>query len=148
MVLNPIVKGANKNAMSWLYFIGVLLFVVLIAVVMIKVYKGLQTGATALGNEVADQTTALQTGVDATRIKYIRSTAESLWSKSTTNIGVAYIYTHNDFVNAINSMTSTKEVALLSEYFKEQGGKTLKSAFDSFIPSEKDRLHDGYYDSL
>lgn len=130
------VKG-NKTIMLTL---GIIVIVVIIAIVW-KVYKGFKAGSNALGETIADATIAAQTGVNVNRVSFIRGVANLLWDKGVTNYWVTVNYDEQLFIDNINKMTGTKEVALLDSLFRDKAGYTLGYVIaNSFSDGEKAKL--------
>lgn len=140
-------KGGNNNV-NTVIAIALLIFIVLI---IVRIYKSMQGATKVIGQQIGDQTISIQTGVPAARIAYIRGVAQGLWDKAVTNYWVGYDYDENQFIAAINNMSTTVEVGLLNDFFKSvnKQGNDLKYVIgNSFDNNDIKRLKPTFYTYL
>lgn len=150
-------KNDAKNSPVLRYTMYGLYLVIIVAIiiVLIKVFKGIQSASNVAGDILTNSEIAQKTGITADRVVYIRTTAQSLWDKSSNStlwrlIGVKD-YTPDDFVVAINSMQTDPEVRLLNQLYMEAGGDSLKmviSWYHGFYDSYIARLNAANYATI
>jgi hypothetical protein len=150
-MVNSIVNGADKKGMGWLYFAMYLAIIIVVIIVIAKVYKAFMSGANAVGNAAADAARSGTTGISLARLTHIRTAAEALWNNGT---GGHHWFTpsqYNEemFIETINKMANTAELAALCDYYQEYAKESLKYSVDeSFTDSDKAKLKATYYSSL
>ncbi len=119
-------KAGKNNTM--LTGIVSLAITVCIIILLVKIYKAMAAGTNAVGQQIGNQTIAVQTGVPAARISYLRDVAVQA------NKGVYRIWGINkiswvfddDVVAACNLVNSAAEAALVSRFYKENTGDSLR----------------------
>ena len=122
--------------------------VVAIVIVLYQVYKSLKTGSKAIGQSLGDQALAVQVGIDAARVNYIRTKATELWDNGVTNYIITRDYDEDMFINVINQMNTGAEYALLDQFFAEyhKDGWTVSQVVQaSFNTDEKNRIRRDIY---
>lgn len=149
-MLKDITKGIKGN--KTLYAIVSVVVVIIIAYVIWHIYKAIKTGSQALGQTLGTEAVSIQTGIPVARVGYIRSEASRLWDDGYTSYlwGSVETIDQDMFISVINAMTSTKEVALLDEFFKERGGKRIKDILAKvwWTDDVKNKINSNYYNVL
>jgi len=153
MAIPKIEAGANKKAMSWLYFIIYAIIILIIFVVIVKVYNSTKDGANAIGDTVAKQAIAAQTGVSVIRQEVCDQVAADIRD------GISVIvFTHSVFsmdidavADAINRLQNVEEAKLTAKAFKQKNGFLISSFKNqSFIAvtSLKDKVDTAIFNAL
>ncbi len=149
---NVIVQGANKKALSWLYFAIIIVVIIIVIVIAVSVFNASKNSAKSLGNLAADTTKAADTGISLARIQQIRNAAETMWTKGVAGYGQFWRpvnYDEEMFIQKINSMTSILEVQLLCQYYNEVAKESLAASLDaSFDEGNIAALKTGYYSTI
>ena len=143
-VLRPLV---GKKGVAQVQSILTIILVIAVCIVLFKIYKAAKSGSKLIGEQVGDNIISLQSGIPAARIQWIRAKAYDLWDKGCTGWFLTFNYDEDMFISVINSMTSTKELSYLNDFFKQNHSKglDLKGVItDSFSSNDKARLTNGY----
>ena len=134
--------AANNPALRYTMYGIYLVIIVAIIIVMVKVFKGLQSASNVAGDILTNAEMAAKTGVPVDRVTYIRTTAQNLWDKSSHStiwsIVGAKDYTPENFVVAINNMQSDVEVRMLNQMYVQAGGDPLNTVIS---------WYNGFWDS-
>ncbi len=142
-------KGSkNNNPIVGVFTIAITICIIIL---ILKIYKSMASGTRVVGQQLGDQVISVQTGIAAARLAFIRSKAQDLWDNGTTNWGFTYDYNEEQFIQAINVMTSTKELSFLNDCFKgiHKKGLSIKNVLvEAFDNNDKARLKPGYYEYL
>ncbi len=101
---------------------------VCIIIIVVKIYKAMQVGTKAIGGQLGNQIISVQTGIPAARIDFLKDVAKQA------NKGVYRIWGLNkitwvideDVVNACNQAVNVAEAALVSQFYKQDTGDSLR----------------------
>ena len=125
--------GVGKKNNTGIYAIINIVCVIVIVALVVKIYKAMKAGTQTVGNDIGNQVISAQTGVQAARVALLRQLAIDL----NTPIGF-YWFTNTimfvkdaEFVAILNKVVSANEAVLLSQFYKESKGISLKSIIES-----------------
>ena len=117
-------KKGNEN-LNTIVSIAILVFIILI---IVRIYKAMQSGSKAVGSQIGNQVISVQTGIPAARIDFLKDVAIQansgvyrLWGTNT----VVWIV-DDEVVQACNMVVSPAEAALLSQFYKQNTGSSLR----------------------
>lgn len=150
---NVIVAGANKKGLSYLYLTLYIIIIIVVIIIIAKVYKGIKDGADAVGDTIAKQAIAQQTGVSVIRQEVCESIATEIRD------GISVIWgTHSVFsmdidvvADAVNRIQSPEEAKITSKYFKQKNGFLISSFKNkTFVSSTslKERVDSSIFNAL
>ncbi len=141
-------QGANKALGKNAWILNAFL-IVLVIIVAVKIFKSLKLGAQSIGDTLGNEALSMQTGIATVRVASIRATAKNLWDNAVTRNWYVLLlvrdYDEDKFIDAINGMGNTKEVAMLDEFYKENAGETLGDVISkAFDNTDRTRLQTEY----
>jgi hypothetical protein len=131
--MKDITTIAGDKATAKIYALLNIAIVVIIIVVLVKIYKSFKAGSASIGNHMGNQVISVQTGVQAARVGAIRQIAQDV-EKAITRYWITnkIMYVLDaPFVNAINKVYSAQEAQLLSQFYRENTGDSLKDILES-----------------
>ncbi len=153
VIKNPIVDGANKKAVSWMYFVIYAIIIIIVVVIIVKIYNAVKDGANAVGDTIAKQAIAQQTGVSVVRQEVCEQVAVDIrdgltvipFANSVFNMDIDAV------ADAMNRLQSVEEAKITSKYFKQKNGFLISSFKNkTFISSTqlKDRVDSSIFNAL
>lgn len=135
-----------KNSPVYGYVKWAIIIIVVIAIIIVitKVYKAVKAGTNVIGKEIGDQILSQQTSIPVPRIKICREAATQCESAITRVpfIGTKIWVTDDTIVDALNSLVSSQEATLTSQFFKEISGDSLKDVVEGgfFVETNRKRI--------
>ena len=152
MALSDSLKSLEKDKLTFT-IISILIVFIIIAVIY-KVYSVVKTGSELAAQQLGEAIVAKQTGVQVTRQDACHQIANACenavgWMPKWIPLvgGDFYSISGDAIVQALNQCTSDDETGLVSLYFRNDTGVTLKAVVDSWH-SGIDKTQLQYYSSI
>jgi hypothetical protein len=127
--------SATSTVKSNINYILTIIGVVIIIIIIYNIYKAAKTGSNIIGQGIGNQILSQQTGVHPTRINYLRQLATDLWDNAVSRPWYAAFlvrdYDEQKFIDALNSCMDGREAKLLSQFYKQASGESLRQAVNS-----------------
>lgn len=135
------------SAMHTVFIVALILLIVFVAT---KIYKAVKAGGKAIGEELGDIAISTQTGVPKARITVCRDIAAAADRAISRVIFTNYIFwvTDDTLVAACNRVVSAQEASLVSTFFKELHGESLKDIIEGSYMVEASRIKITYRNSF
>jgi hypothetical protein len=126
------VVGAGQTAVGkvndTLQIILTIAIVVVIGIIIWNIVKGLKAGGKLVGDAIGGAITAQQTGIPVARQNFIRSLVADIESNVTRVplTGWKVWVSDTGVIEALNKLVTGLEAKLLSEYYKQETGESLR----------------------
>ena len=128
-----------------------LIIVVVILFIFWQVYKLVKNGLNKAGNAIQNENLSSQApqgqSLNATQIAQIRLQAKTLWNEGVTNY-LFYDFDEDMFISIINSQPNGYAVELLSRFYQDESGRSLRADVDSCLNSSEIQRISKYYSNL
>lgn len=127
------VVGAGQTAVGkvndTLQIILTIAIVAVVGLIIWNVVKGLKAGGKLVGDAIGGAITAQQTGISVPRQNFIRSLVADIESHVTRVplTGWKVWVSDEGVTEALNKLVTAQEAKLLSEYYKQATGESLRS---------------------
>lgn len=127
MIKDLLVFKKDSN-LKWVYYAVVAVVIIAIVVVIAKVYKSWKIAQNAAGEELGNAIIATQSGVDAARIAVLKQAAvDAENAVSRVPLTGWKLWVDDDaVVAACNKVVTDKEAGLMSRFYKEDTGESLR----------------------
>lgn len=122
-----------KGGKGTVYWVVIAIVVIAIIAVLLQVYKASKLASVAAGDIAGDAIISNQTGVSVDRIAVCRQIAVDCREGMYIVFGRVIWVTDNDVVEALNRCRTPNEAILVSQFFREITGNSLKQIVESGI---------------
>lgn len=142
-------KSLKKD--KTVYTIIIVFVIVIVIAIILKIVKTVQTAGVLVGDQLGKAIVQQQTGVQIARQSVCQQIATSCenaidWVPFCTS---TWAWAHLDvMIPALNQVTSDDEMRLVSLYFMQDRGITLKSVVDAWNCTGGDKSQITYYSSI
>ncbi len=106
-----------------------LVLIVTLIFVIVKVFKALKTTGAAVGDILGEQTTSVETGIPVARLKVLQEAATDINSYVHRYFFTNTVFWMNEdgVVAGCNKAQSDKEAIMISRYFRQNTGQSLRT---------------------
>lgn len=141
MLKDRLTSAASKKGMEILTWGLIGVVIIIIATILTKVFKAAKAGSVTAGDIAGGAIITQQTGIQANRqevCKQVAIDAEDVIYRIPLVNTIAWI-SDDSLILALNRLLTGPEAALCSQFFKQNGGGSLKAAVEGWWMTESSR---------